>query len=150
MYACKTAGVSFDADYFKAYVYTLGTNAWRSIPSPYRMPSTGDVAAAHLNGALHRFKLSDQSRWKDTPQCFDIHSIISFNIRSEEFRQVALNFDYGVRLDCISYALGVLQGCLSVWRVNSIECYTEIWVMKDYGLEDSWTRLHTVRTVFCH
>lgn len=109
------------------YVYTFGDDSWRFIGSaPFRGRYFSEAC---VNGALH---------WVSS--CYDglklVDQIVAFDLQNEVFRVIPHpDFDSGR----LNYTLGVLQGCLSATR-HKFRDYVEIWVMKDYGVKESWTK----------
>ncbi|KAF5474931.1 hypothetical protein F2P56_006783 [Juglans regia] len=66
--------------------------------------------------------------------------IVAFDLGVEEFRIVPLpdHVDQGFEMD-----LAVLEGCLCL-LFNYDNDYVDVWVMKEYGLKESWTKLFNV------
>lgn len=108
---------------WKAMVLTVGSKSWRSIGS-YKNPGSLKQEMVYLNGFLHCF---DRNRY----------SIHAFDIESERFQE----FQVPRHRPFDSHGLGVLGGCLSLaeftWKDPDVSC---VWVMKDYGIEESWTK----------
>ncbi|KAL6127440.1 hypothetical protein ACLB2K_070805 [Fragaria x ananassa] len=104
-------------------VLTVGSKSWRSIGS-YKNPGSLKQEMVYLNGFLHCF---DRNRY----------SIHAFDIESERFQE----FQVPRHRPFDSHGLGVLGGCLSLaeftWKDPDVSC---VWVMKDYGIEESWTK----------
>ncbi|KAM7528793.1 hypothetical protein LguiB_032203 [Lonicera macranthoides] len=114
-------------------VYSLKSDSWRRIGDfPYYL-SYGKVSGVLASGALH-WAVSRKRRWLDLPRG-DL--IAAFDLRSEEYRLVPQpeysmkNFDMKV---------DVLEGCLCVLCKDYLLQF-EMWVMEDYGVEKSWTKL---------
>ncbi|XP_058784925.1 F-box/kelch-repeat protein At3g23880-like [Vicia villosa] len=63
--------------------------------------------------------------------------IVSFDLKNESFQEI-LQPDYG-EVDASSLSLGVLRDCLCM-----ISGYAVLWVMKEYGNKESWTKLLTI------
>ncbi|KAG5560587.1 hypothetical protein RHGRI_003793 [Rhododendron griersonianum] len=103
------------------------TPSWRRIEgSPHRLPSDG--LGTYLNGARHWTGRSDSN----------VGSIIvSVDLVKEAHGEV-LEPDYG---DGHVYrsSLDVLNGCLCI--LHAYRYYTDVWVMKEYGTSESWTKL---------
>ncbi|XP_026383678.1 F-box/kelch-repeat protein At3g06240-like [Papaver somniferum] len=114
-------------------VYTVGSNSWRSIENldiPY-VSCRG--TSRFLNGCLH---------WIANYSFQTPRVIVSFDLGSETFKELALpeNLRGGSNV-CFSAA----GGCLTV--LCSDPCpwgRFDVWVMKDYGRRESWTRLFTI------
>ncbi|KAK1352959.1 hypothetical protein POM88_052797 [Heracleum sosnowskyi] len=103
----------------KANIQTIGTNAWRSLGEVHRCDGLPIV----LNGRCHW--LNNKAR-----------DIISFDAEEEVFQVIHT-------LSCFrDYKwcnLGLLDGCLCVSLISS-NYVSEIWVMNEYGIRDSWTK----------
>ncbi|XP_049374657.1 F-box protein At3g07870-like [Solanum verrucosum] len=110
-------------------VYTIGDDSWRcNSSSPYSLRGR-DLSGACVNEALHWV-----SSGYDGPKLVD--QIVGFDLENEVFGVIPHpDFDSGR----LNYTLGVLQGCLSATR-RKCQDYVEIWVMKDYGVKESWTK----------
>ncbi|KAF9596852.1 hypothetical protein IFM89_013900 [Coptis chinensis] len=118
------------------HVYTLGTKQWRRIEIPCHLAQSFSIP--YLNGALHWLRLTDQSRWDHNPQITDDKSIMAFDIRSEKFEEVPKFSSHRQTNE----RLGVLQGCLSCTKYYGE--YADIWLMKQYGVKESWTKLLSI------
>ncbi|PIA59460.1 hypothetical protein AQUCO_00400382v1 [Aquilegia coerulea] len=113
------------------------TKKWRKIRSPGHLSC--DYSVPCVNGAFHYTKLSNDCRWDDDILTYD-DSIRAFDVGSEKFRKVPLNYSGNAS----KLWLGVLNGCLSSCVYDHSAGNTEIWLMKDYGVKESWTKLFTV------
>jgi len=83
---------------------------------------------------------------------FDLESprfIVSFDLENESFQKILLP-DFGGVNVCNFSTLLVLRDCLCVtysdcdyyWKMK------DVWVMKEYGNKDSWTKLFTFSSLF--
>ncbi|GMI96160.1 hypothetical protein like AT3G23880 [Hibiscus trionum] len=112
-------------------VYSLRTNCWRMILEfPFRIPFR--TAAKHVNGSLN-WPLFNQPGWF-------LDTIISLDLAEETCKEVPQPC-YGDRAS--KRSLGVLDGCLCV-LCHYGRSYTDVWVMKEYGKRESWTKLVTI------
>ncbi|KAF5481008.1 hypothetical protein F2P56_001704 [Juglans regia] len=113
-------------------IFTLGSSTWRSL---------GKVGYLHhlyqwhsqvlVNGRLH---------WVTWPRRYH-HGIkiISFDLAEEQFLEVP-----STPLMGFNYHLVVLGGCLFA-AVYFNYCKLEIWVMAEYGVEESWIKKFDIR-----
>ncbi|XVF74679.1 hypothetical protein PTKIN_Ptkin13bG0130900 [Pterospermum kingtungense] len=129
---------------FKVMVYSLKANSWRRIKDcPYDIP-TNYNDGAYLNNSLH---------WVgDERGVFSGGKVIfALNLETEEYHEVPDDKRPG-GLECGGYDCrffgymnaGVLGGCLCVSRDYStcpVEDHVNLWVMKEYGVKESWTEL---------
>ena len=120
-------------------VYSINEGCWR-ITSACFLPSIGFSdwyqPAASLGGAVH-FVVYD----KDNRSC---PLVLSFDLGDVVFRLISLpngSFSWS------NVHTSVIRGSFSLffyddWFVHSNCC--AIWVMKEYGVVDSWTKLFTI------
>ncbi|KAK9287861.1 hypothetical protein L1049_016303 [Liquidambar formosana] len=117
----------------KAEIFTLKTNSWRKIRNIHPSACLFNGAGTFSNGSLHWLvnHVTDEDQLKST--------IISFDLATEKFQEVVPLPDHD---DSSSKDFRVLGGCLSVLYqcANSFE----VWVMKEYGVKTSWTKLVTI------
>ncbi|KAI8558158.1 hypothetical protein RHMOL_Rhmol04G0067700 [Rhododendron molle] len=110
----------------EAEIYTLGEGSWRSIGEIPTMVYSCSINA-FLNGSLH---------W------IDIYSFIyCFDFGSEQLRAVPEPYEFGTgEKKCAPFMLvGVLRHCLSLCGFSEPD-HVEVWVMKDYGVKESWSK----------
>ncbi|KAK2985691.1 hypothetical protein RJ640_011919 [Escallonia rubra] len=109
-------------------VLSLGSNTWRSVGEvPYCLERRSSEAPL-VNGRLHWLTRNHPPR---------IREIVSFDLADEKFRDVP-------KPDCVklkyrAYPLAVLGGCLA-----AIVRGSEIWVMKEYNVKESWVKVFNV------
>ncbi|KAJ4714708.1 putative F-box family protein [Melia azedarach] len=117
--------------YTEVTVYRLKTNTWKRIENfPfYFFTNAGNGALA--SGALHWVANLNLNADED-----DL--IIAFDLKKEEFYQVPIP-PAGEGGFFISTE--VLGGCLSVVCMYDYERPCDFWVMKEYGVKESWTKL---------
>ncbi|XP_026441666.1 F-box/kelch-repeat protein At3g06240-like [Papaver somniferum] len=126
----------------KIQVYTLGTKSWRTIQCTDHYTFPGQLherlPGVLVNGALH---------WKggsttSTTKVIFPKVIISFDINSERLRDFPFPGEtLPPSSDWKMYKeVGMLEGFL--WVVCSvINSRTDVWVMLDYGVTNSWTTI---------
>ncbi|PIA33292.1 hypothetical protein AQUCO_04100013v1 [Aquilegia coerulea] len=118
-------------------VYTLGTDSslsWRNLSDISYHTFFFDCAAPLVNGVLHWTAFTG-------PLCLDSKRIVSFNMKHENFQEIPYpkanyhpNFHDRV---------GELGGSLCILGRDSGE-NVELWVMQEYGIANSWTKLFTI------
>ncbi|XAR55275.1 hypothetical protein NMG60_11035306 [Bertholletia excelsa] len=92
-----------------------------------------------VNGRLHWLALPDKQRGTQNGSHCSPKSIVSFDIADEKFREIP-------RPDCEvlnNFNLAVLGGCLSAVVWCHFENF-EIWIMKYYGVKESWVKEYYV------
>ncbi|XP_004301893.1 PREDICTED: F-box/kelch-repeat protein At3g06240-like [Fragaria vesca subsp. vesca] len=119
-------------------VMSLNDGIWRSIEAPK------DCYSNHQQGTL----VNGWLQWLQTPLSDEI---VAFDLAREEFREIEMpNFgpkkirDLSELRFCF---VGCLEGCLCVLRYPVIDACDSIdfWVMREYGVVESWTKLFTFR-----
>jgi len=110
-------------------VHTLDTYFWKSIQEcPFDAVSTRQCGK-FVSGTINWLTYIDIS-WQSA------RSIVSFDLEKESCRKVLPPDDEGV--DVSNLTLGVLRDFLCIVSGN------DIWIMKEYGIQESWTKLFTV------
>ncbi|KAL0443031.1 UNVERIFIED_CONTAM: F-box protein CPR1 [Sesamum latifolium] len=116
----------------EATIYSLKSNCWRRIEDfPYPLPFLRGYWRVHVNGALH------------TPvEELHVHEarIMAFSVEREKHDEVMM--PPGIRTRGVDLSLDVIGGCLSL--VCAQRSRVVIWVMKEYGVKESWTKLLSV------
>ncbi|KAG5551601.1 hypothetical protein RHGRI_009870 [Rhododendron griersonianum] len=148
--------VSYESETYEAEaeIYTLGEGPWRSLGRvPFHPDSQSFYASlsgaldwfnhsfyASLNGAFHWLTFDRAS--PDFIRCFDFDS--------ERFRVVCEPPEFGTHKKEFPnhMSLGVLGGSLSICDFSSPIC-VEIWIMKDYGIKESWTKEFVIENEIC-
>ncbi|CAL5391065.1 unnamed protein product [Camellia sinensis] len=124
-------GLQANGDYNEAEIYTLGEGLWRSIgKTPCSV--VNDSFDAFLNGALHWLPFGVNN--PDFICCYDFGS--------EQFRVVPepSEFDPLLKEFSCQMRVGVLRGCLTICDFATVKDQGSIWVMKDYGVKESWSK----------
>ena len=64
-----------------------------------------------------------------------MYFILSLDLEKESYQQLLLpDFENG------SWTLGVVRDCLCVFATSDM--FWDVWIMKEYGNEKSWTKLY--------
>ncbi|KAK3000041.1 hypothetical protein RJ639_022638 [Escallonia herrerae] len=122
-----------------ANVYSLTRNTWRAVQAFTDNFSSHGLWACEVGGALHNLGWMEGG---ETVQ-HSVRAIAAFHVSSEEFRFVPLP-DY--QQDYLGMAVAELGGCLCLachYKLDS-NYRVDVWVMKEYGVGDSWTELISV------
>ncbi|XP_004301891.1 PREDICTED: F-box/kelch-repeat protein At3g06240-like [Fragaria vesca subsp. vesca] len=119
-------------------IMSLKDGIWRSIEAP-RYCYMGHQQGTLVNESLHWLKTSLR------------YEIVAFDLAREEFREIGMP-DFGPKrirdLSELKYNFGGCLGrCLCVLRYPPMDvCDSiEFWVMREYGVSESWTKLFTLR-----
>ncbi|KEH32806.1 putative F-box domain, galactose oxidase/kelch, beta-propeller, F-box associated interaction [Medicago truncatula] len=115
-------------------VYTLGTDYWtriEDIPNNYRIHSIGTF----VSGTVNWFATDDSS----------MHFILSLDLEKESYQHLLLpNSNYD------SSMLGLMRDCLFLSGSSSSDMFMDVWIMKEYGDQESWTKLYIVPDIQDH
>ncbi|KAM7495146.1 hypothetical protein LguiB_029755 [Lonicera macranthoides] len=124
-------------------IYSLGTGTWTSVSStapPYYMVEFM-WSQAFVNGAVHWIAY-DKHVEGGSPNL-----IVSFDMGEEVFNEMMLPDALSGEL-VTSLSINVLGESLAIFKYNTeAEAETAsccIWVMKEYGIVESWTKLFTI------
>ncbi|XP_056159160.1 F-box protein At3g07870-like [Syzygium oleosum] len=125
-------------------IYSLLTDSWRSLEGEapaFRL----DNRAVFLNGNLHWFaSYRNEGRYR---------SIVSFDVAGEVFDEMALLEEiFPVDSVYLLSCMAVLNDSLAVF-INGGEALdhpdwhsvSSVWVMRDYGVPESWTMLYNFK-----
>ncbi|KAL6581745.1 hypothetical protein OROMI_005759 [Orobanche minor] len=124
-------------------LYSLRSNAWKEIqpfPAGTSKPCSNGVL---VNGALHWMVYPADSNLVHMPS-----AIICFHLSSSEYGEVPQPTKYNPAPTLEGVDLTVLNGmlcaffnyCSSAGRDGLV-----LWVMEEYGVEESWTKLYDIR-----
>ncbi|OVA20844.1 F-box associated domain [Macleaya cordata] len=126
---------SDSVDKSEVRVHKLGSNSWKRIKFiPYNFFTYGGVIGVLVNGALHWIA----SRHVEGSEASKV--IVSFDIGDEIFHELPLPNGLD---DKMEINVGVLGGGLCLLG-NLYKVCVDVWVMKDYGVIESWTKLFTI------
>ncbi|CAA3030946.1 F-box CPR1-like [Olea europaea subsp. europaea] len=130
-----------DKEQSQVELYSLYTASWRKIDD-VKMPGILlDGAAVFVDGSLNWIAYHSLER---------TYSILSFDTRLEVFREMKLpNYDH---YNSVIPYLVVYKGCLALFVAHCTgeEDVLSLWVMKEFGLAESWLEeYHVVFEVDC-
>ncbi|RHN73848.1 putative F-box domain-containing protein [Medicago truncatula] len=112
-------------------IHTFGENSWTTIPNfPFPIGSvscSGRYVSGTLNWVIVKTGVSPNR-----------NVILSFDLAKETCKEVLLPKPDGVNV--CNGVLGVLSNCLCVCFVSN-KTHWDFWLMKKYGVAESWTRL---------
>ncbi|KAK4479489.1 hypothetical protein RD792_015003 [Penstemon davidsonii] len=124
--------------------YSLKSNSWKRIEDfPFRIMQFGldRSSGVFFNGALH---------WIGNRCHEDIQTenlIVAFDVKTEYCRSYPMPSLQLDGLECPILQLDELYGCLSLSLYSDFKRF-EIWLMNDYGVENSWTKLLSIEEQF--
>ncbi|XP_058728155.1 F-box/kelch-repeat protein At3g23880-like [Vicia villosa] len=115
---------------FQVNVLTLGTTSWRTLQvndnlkNSLIMDKSGKFVSGAINWLTYRHK---HSSWV----------ILSLDLEKEFYRELPQP-DYG-GVNVVDFNLDVLRDCLCI--LSHAHTFSDVWLMKEYGNKDSWTKL---------
>ncbi|XP_026433821.1 F-box/kelch-repeat protein At3g06240-like [Papaver somniferum] len=122
-------------------VYSLKSVTWRRIQYiPYLVSNGHSVSAPGVsyNGALHWISKSYSGNKRKV--------LIALDVGNESVQEIPQLENLGAgKFGAYGY-VSVLDNCLGMLCSSRVDGY-EVWMMKDYGLRESWTKLYTISTV---
>ncbi|KAF8007247.1 hypothetical protein BT93_K1292 [Corymbia citriodora subsp. variegata] len=123
-------------------VCTVGRDSWRMLEPHGVSCFAGDDSRACINGAIHWLA----SATEDAPYS----SILSFEVASQKFDEFPMPKDYldefklheetQASIAALKESLATLVYCPGAGNVGS---EIHVWVMKQYGVADSWIKQYT-------
>lgn len=126
---------SFDWSKFEMVeIHTLGTDSWRSLDiSELKIDLLKSIT--YLNGAMH-WLYSERNGVKDSRR------IVSFDLDKEQFDFHDVASPACAHRKSCYWDMTVVGRYLCLCTIASDHCCT--WVMKDYGVWESWTKLFDI------
>ncbi|XP_057423361.1 F-box/kelch-repeat protein At3g06240-like isoform X2 [Lotus japonicus] len=122
-------------------LFSMKTNSWFYLQGtnvPYiDLDSCEFKAGQFLNQALHWLVISYET---------EHHVIIAFDLVERSLSEIPLSQVLVKKLENKEYYLQVLGECLSLSYPGDAESMAEIWMMKDYKVSSSWTKLFVFPT----
>ncbi|OMO69368.1 hypothetical protein CCACVL1_19540 [Corchorus capsularis] len=112
------------------WVYSLRTNCWRRIQG-FSFGYLSSEAGKYVDGSLNWMQYVGGSSW----------NIVSFDLAHETYKEVPQPCCGDADGGCVKW-LEVLDGCLCVHC--SYRLRIDVWVMREYGNTQSWTKLLTI------
>ncbi|XP_057793504.1 F-box/kelch-repeat protein At3g06240-like [Salvia miltiorrhiza] len=115
------------------HVHTLGTGSWRHVESGAPFEYSERTSCVFLNGTLHWIVSDSYSKlW-----------ISCFDLEEERFRTFSTPPIYDESHDLLA-GLSTLGDCLCLCDNTGEDGETVIWLMKEYGINKSWTKEHVI------
>jgi len=112
-------------------IYTFGENSWRTVPNfPGKSHVwSGKFVSGTLNWLVYKRGCGNSNQ----------RGILSFDLGKETFGEVLLPQHDGY--DVRNCGLYVLSNCLCVCFDHSNKNHWGVWMMNQYGVTESWTKL---------
>ncbi|XP_050229498.1 F-box protein CPR1-like [Mercurialis annua] len=133
----------FSEDFLRVMIYSVKTNSLRRIQDlhglePFSTRLNYDHSGVLVGSFLHwvAHPLNERTAYHNF--------ILAFDLRDEKFRKVPQPRDMIDVEDKVLNMVSELGGCLSL--SYQFQGYVDIWIMKEYGVEKSWTKLVSVRS----
>ncbi|XP_076912558.1 F-box/kelch-repeat protein At3g06240-like [Bidens hawaiensis] len=135
-YKLVSASRSISSNSISCQVFNLKVGSWRTVQTSHMSINDPNMIGSFSNGAIHwivRHRAHDDG-------LKNREAILSFDIKDEVFMDIVLpnggeNEQSGFR------CLGDWKGCLyAVYGgVNGVD--VDVWVMKEFGVESSWSKV---------
>ncbi|KAI5411101.1 hypothetical protein KIW84_056301 [Lathyrus oleraceus] len=109
-------------------VHTLGTKFWKNIGDFPKATDHEQKSGKYVSGTINWLA----QRWPRSSPPF----IVSFDLGNESYQEVLLPDNKEVNDNF--FTLDVFADCLCVL------CGHDVWLMKEYGNKESWTKLFTI------
>ncbi|KAL7088552.1 hypothetical protein ACP275_13G134000 [Erythranthe tilingii] len=117
----------------KTMIYGLKSNSWREIEDfPYPLPFLKGHWRAFVSGAMHTLVEEYDRGYRAR--------IMAFSVESEKHYEVAM--PPGFRTRIFELNLDSIEGRLCLVCTNRSRAV--IWVMNEYGVKESWTKLVSI------
>ncbi|CAI9118804.1 OLC1v1020417C1 [Oldenlandia corymbosa var. corymbosa] len=122
-----------DSDETFVDIYSVKMQTWKRLAnSPYNHTIPHVAHGIFVNGCLHWLACDTK-----TQGCPSV--IAAFNLALEKFEKVPPPRDVE-ESKFLFNQLTVLGGCLALIVVNTHESVFDVWVMKEYGMQESWSK----------
>ncbi|KAL5725859.1 hypothetical protein ACHQM5_008951 [Ranunculus cassubicifolius] len=117
------------------FLYTLNSNSWRRLNTiPYK-PRIGVASKMVLvDNNLHFF-----GTWTNSEVRPNSKLILSFDLSNEVFKEILLPNNGEGFMDIIQSSSRL---CVAFYMSNPRR--TDVWVMKEYGIQESWTKSFSI------
>ena len=133
------------------HIFSLRTGVWRTIPDPgsqFHIVQQSD--SVFVNGSVHWLAETEKNIRFDSDDSDDDdtfrNGIFTFDIGDEIFHEMAVPKCVELVYD-LNMNLAVLGGSLALVPCNrwnlGVEQYS-VWVMKEYGVAESWTKMFDI------
>ncbi|KAJ9551777.1 hypothetical protein OSB04_015822 [Centaurea solstitialis] len=126
----------------EAEVYTLGTRQWRSLGPvrvTYQLDAFDQFYGLFLNNHCHWIVVDVENTYEN---------ICTFDFDKEIFQLFPSPPSESVpRKRCRGQSLAILKGCLC--KLDTYDSELTIWVMKEYGIKNSWHKEVVIRPEIC-
>ncbi|XP_050140279.1 F-box protein CPR1-like isoform X3 [Malus sylvestris] len=120
-------------------VYSLAGGSWSDPLSLDHICTFNSINKLHafVNGAIHWIACCNLA--DGAYECF----ILAFDVGSDSFHRIMVpkNFRSSKPYQLSVSGYGKSTALCGHYFIDSFEPYLEIWVMKEYGMEESWTKL---------
>ncbi|KAK9994103.1 hypothetical protein SO802_023806 [Lithocarpus litseifolius] len=129
-------------------VYSLSSDSWKRVglgiswtPNAFSFSFNGILAFPFVSGHLHW--MIEVKEVGGGQEMFFSAMILSFDVNSEKFKELPLPSDEGsfIVTKCVTSFKGKLALIKLGYGVQPHSMLCSIWVMKEYGVLDSWNKL---------
>ncbi|KAK9016728.1 hypothetical protein V6N11_079222 [Hibiscus sabdariffa] len=130
-----------NGSWIKPYLFSLNQNCWKRVSATIPPNYTFDIDEVSLlfaNGALHWLVFHER------PNDEYNNAILGFDLSAEDFFEIKLpQSSIGLNpLDLLIKKYG--ESSIALLKRDYVNHLEELWVMKEYGVVDSWTKVLTL------
>ena len=132
-------------------IYTLRTGMWRNVNAPGPRGLIHDkTVSVFLNGAVHWFGHTDPRTHEEEEDDTLRNVIVVFDMVHELFNRFIAVPECFKRVKHLRMRVAVVDGFLGLVPYSSIGMIDEVrtksvWVMREYGVAESWTKLFDIK-----
>ena len=132
-------------------IYTLRTGMWRNVNAPGPRGLIHDkTVSVFLNGAVHWFGHTDPRAHEEEEDDTLRNVIVVFDMVHELFNRFIAVPECFKRVKHLRMRVAVVDGFLGLVPYSSIGMIDEVrtksvWVMREYGVAESWTKLFDIK-----
>ncbi|KAK9016746.1 hypothetical protein V6N11_079240 [Hibiscus sabdariffa] len=144
-YKLVIIGIGKEDTWIKPFLFSLNENCWKrvnAIPPNYTFDSSElSGSVPFVNGAVHWIGYQKRNNGRFT------NAILGFDLSAEEFTEISLPESLiglgPMNLFTMKYGESSIA-VLKRDRANGLWDLDELWVMKEYGVVGSWTKVLTL------
>ncbi|MCD9641141.1 hypothetical protein HAX54_027085 [Datura stramonium] len=115
----------------KVEMYSLKSDSWRKMDD-FQVGEVDTFLPTLVNSKLHWLTKAG--------------GILYIDLTDEKWGKLEHPL-YGERDDCLE--LGMLRSDLSMFRCYERMTCVDVWVMKEYGIKESWEKIYTIKFPYC-